>query len=63
MGNSSKNCSKGKRRQEDSVEKLAKYFDYLPEMERDKLLYGDEFVEVPEQELKRLRIDVYSYLM
>ena len=38
-------------------------FSYLPKEERDKLIYGDDFVPVPTQELKRLRIDSYPYLM
>ena len=38
-------------------------FSYLPKEERDKLIYGDDFVLVPKQELKRLRIDSYPYLM
>lgn len=38
-------------------------FSYLPKEERDKLIYGDDFVPVPKQELKRLRIDSYPYLM
>ncbi len=42
---------------------LEKRFSYLPKAERDKLLYGNEFVEVPAQELARLRIDAYPYLM
>ena len=38
-------------------------FSYLPKEERDKLIYSDDFVPVPKQELKRLRIDSYPYLM
>ncbi len=38
-------------------------FRYLPKNERDKLVYGNEFVKVPTKELQRLRVDVYSYLM
>ena len=38
-------------------------FSYLPKEERNKLIYGDDFVPVPKQELKRLRIDSYPYLM
>lgn len=38
-------------------------FSYLPEEERKKLIYGKEFVKVPTRELKRLRVDVYPYLM
>lgn len=51
------------RTQKDSEAILEKQFSYLPKAERDKLLYGNEFVEVPTQELARLRIDVYPYLM
>lgn len=42
---------------------LEKRFDYLPQDKRKKLIYGKEFVQMPSQELKRLRIDVYPYLM
>ena len=38
-------------------------FSYLPKEERNKLIYGDDFVPVPKQELKRLRIDSYPYFM
>ncbi|MCR6506013.1 hypothetical protein M1B78_03055 [Bacteroides sp. KH569_7] len=31
--------------------------------EKEKLLSGEGFVKVPTEELKRLRIDVYPYLM
>lgn len=31
--------------------------------EKEKLLSGTGFVKVPDEELKRLRIDVYPYLM
>jgi len=51
------------RPQKDRDAILEKRFSYLPKAERDKLLYGNEFVEVPAQELARLRIDVYPYLM
>ena len=51
------------RTQKDSEAILEKQFSYLPKAERDKLLYGNEFVEGPTQELARLRIDVYPYLM
>lgn len=44
-------------------QKLESHFSYLPKEERDKLLYGTDFVKVPTEELKRLRIDVYPYLM
>lgn len=42
---------------------LEERFSYLSKEERDKLIYGDDFVPVPKQELKRLRIDSYPYLM
>ncbi|WP_165154702.1 hypothetical protein [Parabacteroides sp. ZJ-118] len=42
---------------------LEERFSYLPKSERDKLIYGNEFVKVPSEELERLRIDVYPYLM
>ena len=42
---------------------LESRFSYLTKEERDKLLYGTDFVKVPTEELKRLRIDVYPYLM
>lgn len=42
---------------------LNERFSYLPQEEREKLLHGDTFVRVPSQELKRLRIDAYPYLM
>ena len=42
---------------------LEERFSYLPKEERDKLIYGNEFVKVPSKELARLRIDVYPYLM
>lgn len=35
----------------------------LTEKEKNALLSGSDFVEVPAEELKRLRIDVYPYLM
>ena len=42
---------------------LESRFSYLTKEERDKLLYGTDFVKVPSQELKRLRIDAYPYLI
>lgn len=38
-------------------------FSYLSDAERHKLIYGDVFVKVPAEELKRLKINVYPYLM
>lgn len=42
---------------------LNERFSYLPAEEREKLIHGNELVMVPEEELKRLRIDAYPYLM
>ena len=42
---------------------LRERFSYLPPDELEKLLKGDEFVKVPQQELERLRIDAYPCLM
>ena len=42
---------------------LKSRFDYLSPTDRDKLLNGNDFVEVPVKELNRLRIDVYPYIM
>jgi hypothetical protein len=42
---------------------LEKRFDYLPKDEREKLVFGNEFVKLPDKELKRLRIEAYPYLM
>ena len=33
------------------------------EEEREQLIHGNQFVKIPSQELKRLRIDAYPYLM
>lgn len=44
-------------------QELEVHFAYLPKEVREKLLYGDDFVKVPTEELKRLRVDVYPYLM
>ena len=38
-------------------------FSYLSDAERYKLIYDDVFVKVPSEELKRLKINVYPYLM
>ncbi len=35
----------------------------LSQVEHEKIEKGDEFVTVPSAELKRLRVDVYPYLM
>ena len=59
MGNLHKNLKSKEEMQAD----LEKRFDYLPIEERKKLIYGNDFVKVPEQELNRLRVDVYPYLI
>lgn len=60
MGNIRKNTKKVR---QDMKSILKSRFDYLSLEDRDKLLNGNDFVEVPAKELKRLRIDVYPYLM
>lgn len=35
----------------------------LTKEEKEKLISGDGFVKVPTEELKRLRIDVYPYII
>lgn len=60
MGKSSKRTVRTK---QDWEAILNDRFSYLPQEEREKLLKGDAFVKVPSQELKRLRIDAYPYLM
>ena len=59
MGNLHRNFKSKEEIQAD----LEKRFDYLSMEERNKLIYGNDFVEVPEQELNRLRVDVYPYLI
>jgi hypothetical protein len=51
------------RTQQEWEEILKRRFDYLSHKERDELVYGNKFVKVPSEELKRLRIDAYPYLM
>lgn len=60
MGSIKRNTKKMK---QDVKYILKSRFDYLSSDDKDKLLSGDDFVEVPAKELKRLRIDVYPYLM
>ena len=60
MGNIRKHTKNTK---QDYMTVLKHRFSYLSDKERDKLLYGDDFVQVPTQELKRLRIDTYPYLL
>lgn len=60
MGKSSKRTVRTK---QDWEAILNDRFSYLPQEEREKLLKGDAFVKVPSEELKRLRIDAYPYLM
>lgn len=60
MGKSSKRTVRTK---QDWEAILNERFSYLSQEEREKLLKGDAFVKVPSQELKRLRIDAYPYLM
>ena len=58
-----KNLHRNYKSKEEIQASLEKRFDYLSKEERDKLIYGNDFVKVPNEELKRLRIDSYPYLM
>lgn len=60
MGKMGKSTKKVK---QDIQNILKSRFDYLSPTDRDKLLNGNDFVEVPVKELNRLRIDVYPYIM
>lgn len=60
MGKMGKSTKKVK---QDVQNILKSRFDYLSPTDRDKLLNGNDFVEVPVKELNRLRIDVYPYIM
>ena len=63
MGTMNKKNKNVKKISKDLDKVLNERFSYLSEQERRKLLYVNEFMEVPAEELKRLRIDAYSYLM
>lgn len=60
MGRVGKNTKKVK---QDIQSILKSRFDYLSSSDRDKLLTGNDFVEIPAKELSRLRIDAYPYIM
>ena len=42
---------------------MEKRFCYLSKEERNKLIYGKEFVRQPSEQLKRQKVHVYPYLM
>lgn len=42
---------------------LSKIAGHLTDSEKTKLQSGDGFVKVPSEELSRLRVDVYPYLI
>lgn len=46
-----------------NVVNLEEIADTLSKEEKEKLLSGTGFVKIPTEELKRLRIDVYPYVM
>ena len=46
-----------------NVVNLEEIAGILSKEDKEKLMSGSGFVEVPTEELKRLRIDVYPYLM
>lgn len=51
------------RKRQRALAELDRIASYLSEEDRVKLRNGSGFVKVPSEELKRLRIDVYPYLM
>lgn len=46
-----------------NVVNLEEIAGILSKEDKEKLMSGSGFVEVPTEELKRLRIDVYPYLL
>ena len=57
------NKSLAKNSKSQNVVDLSKISGTFSVEEKVKLLSGNGFVKVPTEELKRLRIDAYSYLM
>ena len=57
------NKSLTKNSKSQNVVDLSKISGTFSAEEKVKLLSGNGFVRVPTEELKRLRIDAYSYLM
>lgn len=62
MGNLKKNI-KPRRVLRENVINIDEIAGTFSPKEKEKLLSGEGFVKVPTEELKRLRIDVYPYLM
>lgn len=62
MGNLKKNI-KSRRVLRGNVINIDEIAGTFSPKEKEKLLSGEGFVKVPAEELKRLRIDAYPYLM
>jgi hypothetical protein len=62
MGSLKRHIKKTKTSKENSVD-VTKIAGTLSEKEKRVLLDGSGFVKVPTEELKRLRVDVYAYLL
>lgn len=62
MGNLKRHIKKTRSNKKNSVD-VTKIAGTLSEKEKEVLLDGSGFVKVPTEELKRLRVDVYSYLL
>ena len=62
MGNLINKSLEKNSKSQDEVD-LSKISGTFSAEEKVKLLSGNGFVRVPTEELKRLRIDAYSYLM
>lgn len=63
MGNLKKNLKNSSRVLKRNVVNLDEIAGTFSEEEKKKLLSGSGFVKIPTEELKRLRIDAYPYLM
>lgn len=63
MGNLKKNLKNSSRVLKRNVVNLDEIAGSFSEEEKKKLLSGSGFVKIPTEELKRLRIDAYPYLM
>lgn len=63
MGNLKKNLKNSSRVLKRNVVNLDEIAGTFSEEEKRKLLSGNGFVKIPAEELKRLRIDAYPYLM
>lgn len=62
MGNFKKS-TKGRKMLKGNFINIDEIAGTFSQKEKEKLLSGEGFVKVPTEELKRLRVDVYPYLM